>query len=161
MASARFHRPEENNQSEPSWSLPSLSSCQSLVNSDQTVKLGSADQIRINTSVTVMPISQKHFVVYCLAVNEKVCPCSDLVLTCLLSDRITTGLLKVCLFTPGIRMRLHMRLQWPLVIRSLRMHVNTRCEQGLISDPAAMLRSAEGIPSTADQPQQTFSFFFS
>ena len=48
--------------------------CQSLLNSDQTVKLGSADQNMNQYSVTVMPFSrlkcfQNHLVVYCLAVK--------------------------------------------------------------------------------------------
>ena len=43
----KIHRAEENNQSEPSWSLAVYESRLSA-NSDQTVKLGSADQIWIN-----------------------------------------------------------------------------------------------------------------
>ena len=74
MASARFHRPEENNQSEPSWSLAvseQLSITRELRSNGQTRQRWS----NINQySVTVMPIShlkcfQKHLVVYCLAVK--------------------------------------------------------------------------------------------
>ena len=74
MASARFHRPEENNQSEPSWSLAvseQLSITRELRSNGQTRQRWS----NMNQySVTVMPISllkcfQNHLVVYCLAVK--------------------------------------------------------------------------------------------
>ena len=79
MASARFHRPEENIQSEPSWSLPSSFrlwepavnySANSRSNGQTRQRWSNMNQY----SVTVMPISllkclQKHLVVYCLAVK--------------------------------------------------------------------------------------------
>lgn len=42
-------------------------------------------------------------------------PCSYLALPCILGDPIMSGQLQVRQFTPGIKLRLNMRLKWPLV----------------------------------------------
>ena len=60
--------------------------------------------------------------------------------TCILGDPITSGQLEARHFTPDIRMHLHVRLEWPLVIgsHSPTLYANTHAHHCCLQTPNAV-----------------------